>query len=215
MHSIVDRPQNEKPKPGASFSMQNRSGIENESLLWSSLRSGNKHAFEFIIEKYIRSLYAYGSRISNDAALIENAIQDVFVDLWKRHEILSDIDNIQVYLLKTLRRTLARLYLLNYNFPALAKDENTPPQALEFSSLFPSFKDRGYSYGQNDFRAALTQLTSTQREVLYLKFCEYLSYEQVGDVMNLSEELPFELVEKASTSLRKHIFALQYQKFEI
>ena len=54
---------------------------EREQLVWSALRLGNRKALDFIFEKYIRLLYAYGNKISKDYALIEDCIQDLFVEL--------------------------------------------------------------------------------------------------------------------------------------
>ena len=81
---------------------------EVDFIVWTSLKQGNRKALDYIFEKYIRLLYAYGGKIWKDGAFIEDSIQDVFVELWNRREKLSATNNIKFYLLTSLRRRIVR-----------------------------------------------------------------------------------------------------------
>ena len=80
----------------------------NDIDLWRSFRKGDKNAFENLYQSYFKVLGHYGFRLTPDAQHIEDAIQDLFIDLWRRKEYLSDPDNVKFYLFRALRNQLLR-----------------------------------------------------------------------------------------------------------
>src|SRR6186713_841419 len=107
------------PKPNESAARQDRDSLEKtgpetdaflfrtgmpqaeiDAVVWAALQQGHRKALDYIFEKHTRLLYAYGARITGDVLLVEDCIQDIFVELWNRHERLSATDNIKFYLLK-------------------------------------------------------------------------------------------------------------------
>ena len=84
--------------------------IENteDTLLWKSFKQGDKKAFEQLYKKYFKVLGSYGFRLSQDKDLVEDAIHDVFIDLWRRKEYLSDVQNVKFYLFSAIRNQFSR-----------------------------------------------------------------------------------------------------------
>lgn len=76
--------------------------------LFKRFKKGDEKAFEVLYRKYFQALNYYGFRISKDQELIENAIQDLFIDLWRRRVFLSEVENVKFYLIKSLRNQLIR-----------------------------------------------------------------------------------------------------------
>src|SRR5690606_21215281 len=76
--------------------------------LWSQFKSGNKKALESIYRSYINDLINYGYKITPDADLIKDAIQDLFIELWKSRENLCNVIEPKFYLFKALRNKLYR-----------------------------------------------------------------------------------------------------------
>ena len=67
--------------------------IENtdDSLLWQAFKRGEREAFELLYKKYFKILGAYGLRLNSNKDLVEDAIHDVFIELWRRKEFLGDV----------------------------------------------------------------------------------------------------------------------------
>ena len=79
-----------------------------EKQLWSAFKNGDFSAFTQIYQRYIQPLYNFGSKITSDRALIEDCIHDLFVELWKSHSRLGEVNHIQFYLFKGLKRKVLR-----------------------------------------------------------------------------------------------------------
>ena len=75
---------------------------------WDGLRKGNAHSLEWIYSRYFRLLYNYGRKVSAESKSVEDAIHDVFVDLWRFRENLSPTTSVRFYLYRSLRRRLVR-----------------------------------------------------------------------------------------------------------
>src|SRR5690606_8603457 len=76
--------------------------------VWNTFRTGNDEAFIFIYTTYFDRLFAYGMRIVGDEHLVEDAIQELFIDLRNQRGRLSPTDSIKFYLFKCLKRKLHR-----------------------------------------------------------------------------------------------------------
>ncbi len=205
MSSSYNRSIHEEVDKSAFLYKQGTSVSENERLIWSSFRGGNRKALDYIFEKHIRLLFAYGSKITKDQALVEDSIQDVFVELWRKREILSDTDNIKLYLLKSLRRKIVRTLSVQNRLHVVVLDESAYDDELEFSVEFHLIQEQTSLEQRQQLKTALTQLSKRQREAIYLKFYEHLTYEEISEMMSLSIKSTYKLIGKAIDSLRSYI----------
>lgn len=178
---------------------------EIEQKVWTAFRSGDQKALDYIYEKYIRLLLAYGLKITKDQAFIEDCIHDVFVELWRKREQLGDTDNIKLYLLKALRRKIARASQENNRLPLDPLDAHGDEIQLEFSAEFYLIQTQSSLEHENKLKEALLHLSTRQREAIYLKFYEQLTYVEVASMLHLTVKSTYKLIGKAIESLRKHI----------
>ncbi len=51
-------------------------------IIWDKFKSGDQKAFEIIYNEYVDVLYAYGSKMTSDKSLVEDSIQDLFIDIY-------------------------------------------------------------------------------------------------------------------------------------
>lgn len=79
-----------------------------DPALWQAFKQGDRVAFERIYEQHIQPLINYGYKITTDRNLIQDCIQDLFVELWESRERLTNTDSVRFYLLKALRNKLIR-----------------------------------------------------------------------------------------------------------
>src|SRR5690606_26189782 len=69
-----------------------------DGQVWDAFREGDEAAFVFIYESYFDRLFAYGLRVAGDAYLVEDAIQELFIDLRNNRNRLKETDSIKFYL---------------------------------------------------------------------------------------------------------------------
>ena len=81
---------------------------EQEQALWREMITGDKRAFENIYKQYFHSLINYGFRITQNEDLIEDAIQDIFLNLWNNKSHLSEVNEVKFYLFRSLKNRIVR-----------------------------------------------------------------------------------------------------------
>jgi RNA polymerase sigma factor (sigma-70 family) len=172
-----------------------------EASRWDEFRAGSLEAFTGLYNTHVRALYGYGRKFTNDAALVEDCIQDLFVELWKKRESLGPTDSAKYYLFAALRNRIIR-----YKQTAAKRTAEMFPEEYEFEiTLSPEaslIHDQVTQEQQLYLVEALGKLTRRQREAIYLKFFEGLSYDEVARVMQLELRSVYNLVSKAIETLR-------------
>ena len=105
-----------------------------DSILWQKLKTGDKWALEQIYAAHAAVLLKYGRRFSADGQLVEDCVQDLFIELWKNREGLGDTDSIRKYLLVSLRRKVIRA-LSHSKYSAKEPDEDAFEAVFDYVSL--------------------------------------------------------------------------------
>lgn len=194
------------PLPAPPFLYKTGTSQEKiDSEVWKLFKQGDRKALDYIFEKYVRLLYAYGAKITRNTSLVEDSIQDLFVELWHRRDSISEVTSVKFYLLKSLRqkivRNLARMNEVVVDESKLQEYE----VEVEFSEEFKIIQDQVSLEQRDRLVRALSQLTKRQREAIYLKFYEKVSYQEIAEIMNLNVKSAYNLVGKAIDILRNHI----------
>ena len=170
-------------------------------LLWKKLKEGNKSALEQIYSTYISSLLKYGRKFSKNDQVIEDCIQDLFIELWKNREGIGMTDSIQRYLLVALRRKVIRQ--LNKSKKWVS---DTEPTELDFEVVI-AVDQKLIALELSEERAeqvkaAMENLSKRQKEVIYLKYVSGLDYEDIGEIMGLNYQSVRNLVSNALKKLK-------------
>lgn len=180
-----------------------------ETDLWTRFRQGDRGAFAEIYFTHYESLLNYGRRFTPDAPLVEDAIQDLFVELWQYHATLSATTSVRFYLLRALRNQLSRR--LQSPFQSLGETDALPFDAqYSFEQQWMDAQDEQETWVT--LRRAINGLTPRQREVVYLRFFNDLDYAEVAAVMGLSYQATRNQVYLALKALREHLPA-QWRPF--
>jgi RNA polymerase sigma factor (sigma-70 family) len=169
--------------------------------LWNCFKSGNNSAFILIYERFFDSLYSYGMRIHPKPQVVEDAIHDVFVDLKYKSSGLGETDSIKFYLFKCLKRRIYREVRKWTNL----KEEFTEMTPFEISfSHEQVLIDKQIDLEKiHQINEAVKKLSPRKREAIYYIYYEGLSYQQVAELMELSDaKSARDLIYKSLKSLR-------------
>ena len=153
--------------------------------LWDEFKEGNKSAFSAIYQKYGGALSNYGSRIVSDSALIEDSIQDLFVDLWNRREYLSRTCSVKFYLFKALRHRILRNKRMSHSADMEPLD-NYLSLFKESSCEDDSIKVQTQSEQIRRLHDSLSKLPARQREAINLRYFHHFSNEEIAVIMEIT-----------------------------
>ena len=184
--------------------MNYRPDSANDLMHWNAFREGSESAFVALYSMYYRHLLNYGRRFGVDAATTEDAIHDVFIDLWNYRQTLIQPQSVQFYLLKTFRNRLVKQLTEQQRRSANVNVEEQfgllPPEpSIEDRLLEEGLSQEQHEYIQLSFKA----LSPRQREVLYLRYFTELSYDEICAVMGITYNTARTQLYQALKALRK------------
>lgn len=171
-----------------------------EQALWESFVKGDDSAFDKLYQSSFRRLFNYGMKLCKQHDLVKDAIHDLFIDLWKYRSKPSNIQVIRSYQYKALRNIILKAQI--QHAPAVA-DEAGYHFSFDTSTETKLILEETQVGQINRLNKALNLLTQKQREVIFLKFFDQLSYEEVSHVLGISTKATYKLVGRAIAFLRE------------
>jgi RNA polymerase sigma factor (sigma-70 family) len=176
-----------------------------DSTLWLSFKKGNDLAFSILYHKYVQRLYNYGMHACRDKDLVLDCLQELFTLLWDRREKLSEVTCVNYYLFKSFRRLLMNRITVGKKFLISLSDRDS--YGFDFSpSQEDALIEEEWEVERNKkIRNSLHSLTKRQREAIFLKFFNQLSYHEVAAIMDLHVDSVYNLISKSIDLLRKKL----------
>lgn len=167
-------------------------------VIWTKFKSGDRQAFETIYNEFVDVLYAYGSKITSNKNLLEDSIQDLFIDIYKYGSKLRQPEYLEFYLFKSLKRIIIKKLKENQRLDFT--NDSFEDFNLKFSLEEVSEKEqleKNIALLQNE----LKNLDAKKRELLFLKFNSGLTYSEMGEMLDMKPDT----VKKQVQRLLKHI----------
>ena len=169
----------------------------NDSILWQKFKSGDRQAFLTLYDQYFPVLFRYCRQITPATQLIEDTIHDLFITLWDRRHHLGEVQSIQSYLITSARRLIVQ-QLKKDSGEELSDNLSTAPFELMIGATL-----------ECDLAKALQELNEKQREVLFLKFYNGLSYQEIAEAMNLRLDTVYKIAKRSLNKLKKRLTVAQ------
>lgn len=189
----------------AEFKVQPNLGGDNsldDDALWSKLRIGNELAFSILYKRYVNRLFNYGMHSCKDRDLVKDCLQELFTRIWYKRETLGVASSVNFYLFKSFRRLLIGRLVSQRKlvFPF----QGEPQSIFEFnpSAEDSIIEDESKILQREKINDSLHALTKRQREAIFLKFFNELSYHEVASIMELRVDSVYNLISKAIDILR-------------
>lgn len=162
---------------------------------WELFRAGHAPALGTIYDQYVLLLYRYGHKLTSDRSVVEDSIQEVFAELWKRRERISPTTSVKFYLFRALRQKILRE--LKHHRPTLSLEDVIHVSHAIDTSL-PEKQAQ-------QLRQALSHLGPRQKEAIYLKFYNRLSNDEIAAVMEIDKRTVYNLVSQALGQLKREL----------
>jgi RNA polymerase sigma factor (sigma-70 family) len=177
--------------------------MKDQSALWDRLRQGDEKALGIIYNDYFEVLINYGLRLSPHHEVVEDSVQDLFVDIWNLRANLSPTDSIKNYLICSFRRKLFKKLKQKINTTddgvletEISEDQHFLSQMIESEE----FNDRAQKLGK-----VMESLSHRQREAIFLKYNEGMDYEAICEAMDLKYQSVRNLISTAIIRIRENL----------
>lgn len=181
---------------------------------WNDFLEGDRQAFEQIYRMLLPSLYEYGMRRVKDEDYVKDSIQDVFIKFWENRSKLRSISNPKHYLLVALKNNLLNMQLRDGRLSSFGKEDDFI-LTYDVESKYIAAEEQRVNAAK--LIQALDQLTPKQKEVIFLRYFEELSYEEISVLTNISVKSLYKLNNRAMGILKEilgmpkqHLLAILY-----
>ena len=174
---------------------------------WAAFREGDRDAYGCIYRQFYPRLYNYGRQFTPDTAVVEDAIQEVFTWCWTHRSKLGEVREFRSYLFVAFRHGLLRA--MREGGAAPAGWEQEADFRLEPAADQRMMDDERERIQREHLRAALERLTGRQKEAVFFRFYEGMSYEEIAGVLDISVKGAYKIVARALAALRAYGVARQ------
>ncbi len=179
-------------------------GTQTDEQLIISLRKGDADAFTEIYERYWDKLLVYTMRVIRQQHDAEDIVQELFVSIWRRRDVLDIEHALSTYLYNSVRYLAFRYIEKNSTYSdylqqlaaRIAGEEVNAP-GLE-AEIFGRELE-----GQID--QLIQELPERMQEVFILSRRHHLSYKEIADRLSISEETVRKQVYKSLQILRRRL----------
>ncbi len=181
---------------------------ESYEKLWVRTLEEDMLSFEQLYKSLYSELYPYSLKLSDDAGIAEDAIQDTFLYIWSHKRNIGKIYAVKAYFFRAVRNNCLLLIKRRKKISSMESVEDQLNLKIEPEEL--KLKDYGKELKEN-IRLSLAVLSPRQREILYLKYYNNLEYEMISEVLEINYQSVINHVYKAIKKLRKSKILQFYQ----
>jgi RNA polymerase sigma-70 factor (ECF subfamily) len=172
-----------------------------EAALLGQAQGGSLFAFEEIVRRYQRRVYAVAFRIVRRHDIADDVTQEAFI---RAHQALSSFD-----LARPFGPWICRIganLAINHVRSPIAREEPLPEGHAEMPAVEPG-PETGVleREGQELLQRALDALPGEQRAVFVLRVHEELSYREIADTLGLSMGTVMSRLSRAREKLRESL----------
>ena len=179
---------------------------QNKELMkgtWQGFLSGDNESFMVLYNEYVSQLYNYGMRFTSNKELIKDCIQDLFLKLYENRKKLNPVENVKVYLYISMKNALFNLFKKELEYYQI--DTIEPVFNIDFT-VENEIIEKEYLFEQKKSIARMMEnITPRQREVLYYRFIEELSYEEICVLMKMNYQSVRNLIHRTISKIRTTI----------
>ena len=160
--------------------------MSKDQLLWDQLRAGDKTALASIYQDQVDALFRYGCQFTPDQGLVQDCIQDLFIELWKNRASIGSTDAIRQYLLVSLRRKVVRQLKKGSTRQDRGEAYLKEAPKQEAAADQRLVQEEETTAQSQMISQALSLLSDRQREVLYLKYFEEMEYKEIAKMIGIN-----------------------------
>ncbi|TCI69237.1 MULTISPECIES: RNA polymerase sigma factor [Exiguobacterium] len=170
--------------------------------LYERVRQKDKQALEALYDRYERILYAFVMQLTKDRDLAEEAMQEVFIKLWRGGGVYDDSKGKFKSWLFTMSRHVT-IDLIRKRKPDLQLDES---YAEAIPAPAPSVETEvEWQEERTQIETAMAELPVEQQQVVRLMYFQGLSQQKIADACGIPLGTVKGRIRLALKQLRRHL----------
>ena len=159
--------------------------------------------FSHLYDEHIDNLFAFGSKFTTDREMIKDCIQDVFVKLFTKRDMLENVDNIESYLYVSLRNRINDEFRRNAHLCDNEINDTTMRIVAETDEYNHELMERQTAL-TNCVEQNFSKLSPRQRQIIHLYYVEHLKYGEICRIMGINYQSVRNLMHRSIDRLRKY-----------
>jgi RNA polymerase sigma factor (sigma-70 family) len=164
---------------------------QSDQQLMVRIQRGDRHAIEYVIDRYQRTLFNFAYRFLGDADVAADVVQHTFIQLFTHIQDLRADDGLKPWLFRVARHRcldeVRRQRTTAFSHLAPEDDEGASPldHYADPTPLPEELAERDDL--QHILVEAIASLPPKYREVVSLRYTADLSFAEIGEVLGIPE----------------------------
>lgn len=173
--------------------------------------AGREAAYNALYDRYADLLYGYGMKIVTDEAVVMDAIQTLFMNIFEKRKSLSAPNSIAAYLCRSLKNLL-----INEMQSATTRYTCKMDDTVDYDFDLQPDAENVIVAGEIEkekilvFKEELGKLSRQQREILYLRYYKGLEIDEIAEILSVSKRTVYNTSNNALTRLRENKVLAKY-----
>lgn len=184
-----------------------------DTIKWSDIVDGREAAYNALYDRYADLLYGYGMKIVADEAVVMDAMQTLFMNIFEKRKSLSAPNSMAAYLCRSLKNLLIN-EMQSASSKYICKINDADAADYDFD-LQPDIENALIAGEEENeklriFKEELSKLSRQQREMLYLRYYKGLAIEEIAEILSVSKRTVYNTTNNALTRLRENKVLARY-----
>lgn len=169
---------------------------------WHNFLDGDEESFSVIYNAYFQGLYTYAIRLGFDEEIAKDTIHDVFFYIYSSKSKLEHVQDIQLYLLISLKNRLFNIYKREGK-KDVQSFENIKVHDNGSDTLNRIINEELDKQIKDEVRALLKTLKPKQQQVIYYRFALNMKYSEIATILGLKPDSVKKILQRTLVELRK------------
>ncbi|WP_346856620.1 RNA polymerase sigma-70 factor [uncultured Draconibacterium sp.] len=173
----------------------------NDADLTRRVKSGEKEAYQALFERYAPKIYHFALSYLKSTADSEELVQDVFLKVWEKRDILDASQNIKAFIFKIaintiydfIRRKNIENAFQEFSKANYAADSNNTWDTVIFEEM------------QTTINSLVAQMPEQRKKIFKLSKNKGLSNDEIAQELNLSKRTVENQLYRALLFLKEHL----------
>ena len=165
--------------------MIDNASSEHENELIRKIAQGDQKAFERLFRVYYKQLCRFAFLFLQSKEVSEEAVSDVFFNVWMKREQLDRVQNIRAYLYTAVRHQSIDYLRTN----PVSSEEHIDVYELEIASTEPLADEVMEREEFHELlQKAFDQLPERCRMIARMHFNDQLQYKEIAEILDISRK---------------------------
>lgn len=167
------------------------------------LIKGDRKIFDYVYTHYVNDLYAYGRGFELSDNELRDILHDLFLSFLLDPSVFAGVKSIKSYLFACFKNRILNVLKIPREYNDIHQYEHLFVTKVD---LLDQMIDREETdRRKQQVQSLLESLTNRQREAIYLRYMQKLSYDEIAQILGLTQKGARKLVARGIDQMREKL----------